>query len=139
MAICLFQTNTTSHSAAPIISTLEVAFRVDPRAALLEPNRFNQSKTLTWIMKALFRIVITLVAVVIAIVIPSFELISALMGGAFGFLICVIMPVAFHLRMFQGQISKRQLALDWAAIVVSAILAIVGTVWEFLPRNWMGL
>lgn len=90
-------------------------------------------------MKALFRIVVTIVAVVIAIVVPSFELISALMGGAFAFLICIIMPVAFHLRMFQGQVSKSQLALDWTAIVVSAVLGIMGTVWEFLPRDWMGL
>ena len=125
--------------AAPIISTLEVAFRVDPRAALLKPNRFNQSKTLSWVLKALFRVLVTLVAVVIAILVPSFELISALMGGLFGFLICIILPMAFHLKMFHGQISKRQAVLDWTAIVVSMILGIVGTVWEFLPRRWMGL
>lgn len=128
-----------SYSAAPIVSTLEVAARVDPRAALLKPNRFNQSRFLSTLLKAAFRLLITVIAVVIAIVVPSFELISALMGGMFGFLICVIMPIAFHLKMFQGQISRRQTFLDWVYIIISAILGITGTVWEFLPRDWMGL
>jgi vesicular inhibitory amino acid transporter len=113
--------------------------RVDPRAALLKPNRFNQSKFLSHLLKAFFRILVTVVAVIIAIVVPSFELISALMGGAFGFLICVIMPISFHLKMFQGQLSKRQIVFDWIYIGISAILGITGTIWEFLPREWMGL
>ena len=125
--------------AAPIVSTLEVAFRIDPRAALLKPNRFNQSKRLTWTLKAVFRLLVTLVAVVIAMAVPSFELISALMGGLFGVLICIILPMAFHLRMFQGQIRRRQTVLEWTAILISTILGVVGTVWEFLPRKWMGL
>ena len=90
-------------------------------------------------MKALFRVLVTLVAVIVAIFVPSFELVSALMGGTFGFLICIMMPVAFHLKMFQGQISKNQAVLDWVAIVVSTVLGVAGTVWEFLPRGWMGL
>jgi vesicular inhibitory amino acid transporter len=118
---------------------MEVYSRVDPRAALLQPNRFNQSKVLTHAMRAVFRILVTAVAVVLAIKVPSFELIAALLGCAFGFLICVIMPVSFHLKMFYEQMTKRQIWLDCMYIAVSAILGIVGTVWEFLPRSWMGL
>ena len=73
----------------------------------------------------------------IAILVPSFEIFSALMGGAFGFLTCVILPVAFHLHMFRGRISRRWMAVDWMLIVGSSVLAVVGTVWEFLPRGWM--
>jgi vesicular inhibitory amino acid transporter len=98
-----------------------------------------QSKFLSQLTKAVFRLLVTTIAVILAIAVPSFELISALLGGLFGFLICVIMPVIFHLKMFQGQISRRQLVLDWVFIAVSAVLGIVGTVWEFLPRSWMGL
>ena len=61
------------------------------------------------------------------------------MGGMFGFLICIIMPIGFHLVMFRDQIGKPQLLLDWLFILGSALLGIVGTVWEFLPREWMGL
>lgn len=90
-------------------------------------------------MKAFFRILVALVAVILSIAVPSFEMVSALLGGTFGFLICVIFPVGFHLKMFHGQIPKRQVLLDWIYIVVCAILGIVGTVWEFLPRDWIGV
>lgn len=105
----------------------------------MSPNRFNQSKTLKHILRAFFRILITVVAVIIAIEIPSFELVAALLGCAFGFLICVIMPAGFHMKIFYGQMSKRQIVLDCVYILIAAILGVVGTVWEFLPRDWMGL
>lgn len=63
----------------------------------------------------------------------------SVMGAGACFLICVAMPAIFHLKMFHGRISKWQLALDWCLIVLSLILGTVGTVWEFLPRGWMGL
>ena len=118
---------------------MEVYARVDPRAALLKPNRFNQSKVMKNALRAFFRILVTVVAVIVAIEVPSFELIAALLGCAFGFLICVILPAGFHMKMFYGQMTKRQITIDSAYIVISAILGIVGTVWEFLPRGWMGL
>lgn len=88
-------------------------------------------------MKVFFRLFVALLAVILAVVVPSFEMIAALLGGFFGFLICVIFPVGFHLKMFHGQISKRQTVLDWIFIVVAAILGIFGTVWEFLPQDWI--
>lgn len=59
------------------------------------------------------------------------------MGGAFGFLTCVILPVGFHLHMFRERIGWKWIVLDWGLIVGSTVLAVVGTVWEFLPRGWM--
>ena len=112
---------------------------MDPRAATIKPNKFNQSAFLTKTLKAVFRLGTTVIVVVLAIIVPSFELISAIMGAAFCFLICVILPAVFHLKMFQGQITRRQRIFDWTLIVVSIILGIVGTVWEFLSRDWMGL
>ena len=78
-------------------------------------------------------------AVLVAIEVPSFELIAALLGCAFGFLICVIMPAGFHMKIFYGQMTRRQITVDSVYIGISAVLGIVGTVWEFLPRDWMGL
>lgn len=125
--------------SAPIVSTLEVYTGIDERVKLLKPNRLNRSKFLTRTLRAIFRVLVTLLAVVIAIAIPSFELISGLLGGLFGYLICIIVPIGFQLKMFRSQMSKRQLVIDWAIIWVSSILGIVGAVWEFLPRKWMGL
>ena len=123
--------------SAPIVSTLEVFSGIDSRAALLKPNRFNQSKFLTRLLRVVFRVLVSVCTVILAILIPSFELVSALMGGLFGYLICIIIPLALHLKMFQGQIRTRQIILDWILIVISAILGVSGTVWEFLPRDWI--
>lgn len=121
----------TSYSCAPIVSTLEVAFGVDQSA---KPNKVNQSRFLTRVVRSSFRLVVTGIIILLAILVPTFELISAIMGAAFCFLICIIMPVVFHLKMFRGQITKRELILNYTLIAVSTILGIVGTVWEFLPR-----
>jgi hypothetical protein len=68
-------------SCSPIVSTLEVMFRIDPRAAMIKPNKFNQSKVLTRLLQYTFRIGVTVVIVLIAIVVPSFEVISASMSS----------------------------------------------------------
>jgi vesicular inhibitory amino acid transporter len=133
------QLKLTSNSCAPIVSTLEVVFGIDPRAATIKPNKFNQLKSLSESLKAIFRIGVTVIIVLLAILVPTFELISAIMGAAFCFLICIVLPVVFHLKMFSGHIPKRQLVLDWALILVSVVLGIAGTVSEFLPRDWMGI
>jgi len=119
------------------VSSLEVSFGVDDRAALLKPNRLNQSNFLTNLTKASFRILVAVISVVLAIAFPSFEKVAALIGGIFGFLICVIIPIVLHLKMFRGQIAKRQVAIDYVLIVVAAILGTVGTVFEFLPKGWI--
>ncbi|EMD00301.1 hypothetical protein BAUCODRAFT_63649 [Baudoinia panamericana UAMH 10762] len=124
---------------SPIISTLEVHFRVEPRAATVKPNKLNQSAVLSRLLEAVFRIGVNVIIVVLALVVPSFEVISAIMGATFCFLICVILPVLFHLKMFRGQIPRSQLIFDWTVIVVCTILAVAGTVWEILPKSWMGL
>ncbi|RMY42984.1 hypothetical protein D0865_11574 [Hortaea werneckii] len=126
-------------NCAPIISTLEVLSCIDPRAATVKPNRFNHSTFLTKPLRAVFRIGVTCTIVSLAILVPSFEVISAIMGAAFCSLICVILPATFHLKMFGGEISRREALFNWALILSSAALGIAGTVWGFLPKEWMGL
>lgn len=121
----------TGLSCAPIVSTLEVVVGTDRNA---KPNKINKSRFMTTLIKSIFRLAVTVVIVLLAILVPTFELISAIMGAAFCFLICIIMPVVFHLKMFRGQITKREQILDWTLIAVSTILGIIGTLWEFLPR-----
>ncbi|RMY00683.1 hypothetical protein D0868_08877 [Hortaea werneckii] len=126
-------------NCAPIISTLEVLSCIDPRAASVKPNCFNQSAFLTKTLRAVFRIRVTCTIVLLAILVPSFEVISAIMGVAFCFLMCVVLPVTFHLKMFGREISRREALLNWALILGSAVLGIAGTIWEFLPKDWLGL
>ena len=41
--------------------------------------------------------------------------------------------------MFGRETSRREVLCNWALILGSAVLGTAGTVWEFLPKDWMGL
>lgn len=82
--------------------------------------------------------ILTAIILIVAILVPSFDTIMSLMGSVFCFTICIILPLAFHLRIFGKDISKRERALNWFMILVSAILGVVGTVWVCLPASMTG-
>ena len=90
------------------------------------------------LVKCGVRIFVTLVVMGIAILCPSFDRVMALMGSAFCFTICIVLPVSFYIRIFGKEISKAELIIDWILIFTATILAIVGTVWAFLPPSLTG-
>lgn len=90
------------------------------------------------ILKISIRVLVVLLIVVIAIVLPDFDSIMALMGSALCFTICVILPLAFYLRIFGKQISLKERILDWVLIIACSSMAIVGTVWAVLPKEKIG-
>lgn len=59
----------------------------------------------------------------------------ALMGSALCFTICIILPIAFYLKIFGREIPLGERVLDWVLLILSSIMAIVGTVWAFLPTE----
>jgi solute carrier family 32 (vesicular inhibitory amino acid transporter) len=111
---------------------------LDPR--LLSPDsRLQGMSALTrGFLKIAIRIVVIVLEVVIAIAFPDFDSIMALMGSALCFTICVILPVAFYLKIFGKEISLKERILDWVLLVVCSIMAVVGTVWAVLPKEKIG-
>lgn len=83
----------------------------------------------------LIRILVVVVIVLMAIVFPSFDRIMALMGSALCFTICIILPLAFYLKIFGKEISLSERVADWFLLIISSVLAIIGTVWAFLPQS----
>ena len=75
------------------------------------------------------------VVIIIAILVPSFDAIMALMGSAMAFSICIVLPLAFHLKLFGKELGMKERVLNWFLIIVCSIMAVVGTVWVFLPRQ----
>jgi solute carrier family 32 (vesicular inhibitory amino acid transporter) len=90
------------------------------------------------ISKISIRIFVVALTIVIAIVFPDFDSIMALMGSALCFTICVILPVAFYLKIFGEDIPWRERVLDWMLIITCSVMAIVGTVWAILPKEMVG-
>jgi vesicular inhibitory amino acid transporter len=59
----------------------------------------------------------------------------ALMGSSLCFTICIILPLAFYLRIFGKEIPVSERIADWMLLFISSIMAAVGTVWAFLPKE----
>ena len=89
--------------------------------------------------RAAVRVAVVIVITLTAIVCPSFDRVMALMGSAFCFTICVVFPILFYLRLYGKDIGRTEKILDYVLVVVCSILAIIGTVWAFLPRSITGI
>jgi vesicular inhibitory amino acid transporter len=62
----------------------------------------------------------------------------AFMGSALCFTISIVLPCMFHLKIFGDRIAPAERMLNYFLIVLCSIMAIVGTVWSFLPKALIG-
>lgn len=125
-------------SARPIFITIEILCGLDVRAVSSSSGLVGLSGYSRGLLKCTIRILTSVVIVLIAIVIPSFDSIMALMGSVMCFSICIVLPLAFYLKLFGHEISRRERIFDWFLIVSCSIMAVVGTVWVFLPKQMVG-
>lgn len=126
-------------NARPIVSTLELFLGLDPRALAASPALTGLTGSARGILKILVRVGTMAGFVVLAVLVPSFDTIMSLLGATACFTVCIILPCAFHLKLFGEHLSRGRKVLDWALIVVSVALAGVSTGFNFVPREKMGL
>jgi vesicular inhibitory amino acid transporter len=125
-------------NARPIVSTFEVLFGLDSRSLAASSSLNGMSGLNRGIAKIVLRVGTIAAFVVIAILFPSFDRIMTLLGSVACFSICIILPLAFHLKLFGKDIGKGEKMMNWALIVVSTIMAVVSTVFAFLPKELIG-
>lgn len=125
-------------NARPIVSTIEVLLGLDSRALAQNSSLVGMSGFNRGILKAVIRIFTVLVFVGIAIVFPSFDRIMTLLGSVCCFTICIILPLAFHLKLFGKEIGRTEKIVNWVLIVVCSIMAVVSTVFACLPKELIG-
>jgi vesicular inhibitory amino acid transporter len=126
-------------NARPIVSTLEILLGLDARAVSNSASLHGMSGLNRGILKATIRILCTVVFVVLGILVPEFDRIMSLLGSVACFTICIILPLAFHLKIFGDSIPRSEKIMNWALIIISTILAIIGTVFNFIPRSVLGI
>ncbi len=114
---------------------MEAILGIDPSTVPRTNGLHGLSKYTRGFIKILIRIFTIFVIVVLSILVPSFDTIMALMGSAMAFSICIILPLAFHLRIFGKEIGNKEKALNRLLIVVSSIMAVLGTVWALMPKD----
>lgn len=97
----------------------------------------NGSEALHKFSQAMVRVFVVASIVVLAVIFPAFDRIMAFLGSFLCFTICIIFPLAFYLKIFGKEISRGEYILDWILLIISSILAAVGTVWAFLPQEML--
>ena len=108
---------------------------LDPQEVPQASSRLGFSGYTRGVVKFAIRVFTVAVVIILAILIPSFDLIMALSGSAMTLAICIILPLAFHLKMFWKDLGMMEKILNWFVIVVCSLMAVVGTVWVFLPKQ----
>jgi len=125
-------------NARPIISTIELFSGLDSLSVSNSQALTGLSGYTRGILKIVIRILVIIIFVIISIVFPAFDSIMAFMGSTLCFTICVILPLMFYLKIFGKEVSLRERLLDYFLIAVCSVLAIVGTVFAFLPKRMIG-
>ncbi|KKZ60653.1 hypothetical protein EMCG_04675 [[Emmonsia] crescens] len=137
-------------SCRPLVSTVESLCGLHPRPPTHHQNPQNKKKQkkdskqepsqfLRTSVQFTTRILTICIITYIAIIFPYFDRIMALIGASLCITICIILPVAFYLKIFGNSIPFWERVVDWALLVVCSVMAVVGTAWAFIPRESIGL
>ncbi|KAL7420911.1 hypothetical protein Q5752_004865 [Cryptotrichosporon argae] len=86
------------------------------------------------------RTAVTALCIAAAVALPGFGRVMAFLGSFSAFLICVILPLCFHLKLSAGtpRSSPGQKVAHVALLAASVVLMVAGTVWAFLPGSGHG-
>ncbi|KAL9091490.1 MAG: hypothetical protein Q9165_004876 [Trypethelium subeluteriae] len=123
----------------PIISTLEILLGLDSRAmSSTSQSTTGLSGFTRGILKITIRTLINVLFVVLAILVPSFDRIMGVMGSVACFTICIILPLAFHLKLFGKELGRWRWWGELSLMILSIGLAITGTVGACLPKDTIG-
>ncbi|CCU77380.1 unnamed protein product [Blumeria hordei] len=122
----------------PIVSTIEVLAGITTPSVNLEENT-KQSSLRRNVAKFIVRVTVIIVFVLVSILFPAFDSLMAFMGSALCYTICVILPLLFYVKLFGSRISLRELVFCRCLIVISSIMAFLGTVFAFIPKRFIGI
>ncbi|KAL2370623.1 vacuolar amino acid transporter 1 [Blastomyces gilchristii SLH14081] len=107
--------------------------------AIIPLTKVPLSPFLRTAVQSIARILTICIITFTAIVFPYFDRIMAFIGASLCITICIILPVAFYLRIFGSSIPFWERVVDWVLLGVCSVMAVVGTVWAFIPRERIGL
>jgi solute carrier family 32 (vesicular inhibitory amino acid transporter) len=77
---------------------------------------------------SVIKLVLIVTSLAVAMFVPSFSFICALVGLICTMAVSVIFPAAAHLQLFGEKLSNTEIVLDWVLIFVGGFVAVVGTI-----------
>lgn len=88
---------------------------------------YLQSDNAVHVAAATIKTVVTAVALIVAIYVPSFSFLCALVGMICTMTVSVVFPAAAHLRMFGPKLNVYDKFLDVVFVILGVAMAVVGT------------
>ncbi|ORZ08983.1 transmembrane amino acid transporter protein-domain-containing protein [Absidia repens] len=101
-----------------------------------QPRMEAWYKDHTWkrhLLSTIGRIALSAFVIYIATVFPGFDRIMSLLGALFSFGISVIFPLACYHQLYSSSMTYKGLIINWMFLIISLVLAILGTVWSCFP------
>jgi vesicular inhibitory amino acid transporter len=73
------------------------------------------------------KMTLLLLALIVALFVPSFSFLCAMVGMICTMAVSVIFPAAAHLKLFYSELGSWEILMDWIFICVGLVTAILGT------------
>jgi len=86
------------------------------------------SQRMVQIASVTIKLVLTAMALFVAICVPSFSFLCALVGMICTMSVSVVFPAAAHLKLFWPKLNWVDKLLDFIFVVVGTVMAVVGTI-----------
>ncbi|KAI4319003.1 hypothetical protein MLD38_032654 [Melastoma candidum] len=102
------------------------ALTITPVALCLEellPPSLQQSYAIV----IMIRTTLVMTTLAVALAVPFFGFIMALMGSILTMLAALIIPCTCYLRLLKGRLSKLEISMCWFTITVGVLCSIIGT------------
>ncbi|POS85454.1 hypothetical protein EPUL_003753 [Erysiphe pulchra] len=122
-------------NSSPLIATAESLTGLRASGKYVSDNQPTLSTVTRDFVKIAMRVAVTILFVLISVLFPNFDTIIGFMGSALCTTICVILPPTFYLKLFGNELSTKQKVFYYCLIIISTVIAIVGTIAAFLPRS----
>ncbi|KAK6201659.1 transmembrane amino acid transporter protein-domain-containing protein [Scheffersomyces amazonensis] len=120
--ICLVPLAKTPLNAKPIISTLDVLLNSN---ANIDDPWFTASIKST--SRFIIRVGVNATFVGLAILFPEFDRIIGILGASICFIICIILPCLFYLKLCGSKVSGFEKFIVQVTVLISSVLAILAT------------
>ncbi|RIA84470.1 transmembrane amino acid transporter protein [Glomus cerebriforme] len=115
----------------PINLTLELSYYSSP---CIE-GWLNSGRGRRTALKAVSRILVSTLVVLVAVNFPQFDRIMGVLGSFFSYTISAIFPCVCHLKLFGPMLKWKEYLLNVFIIFICGILSALGTIWAFLPTD----
>ncbi|SCU85884.1 LADA_0D10528g1_1 [Lachancea dasiensis] len=109
--------------ARPVTSVVDVMTGVGPLEDDYNTDTVSRSKP---IIKAFNKLVVNVFMVGISILFPEFDKFIAFLGAGLCFLLCLILPCLFYMRICSDTIKRWENIVCVVTIVVSVFLSVIG-------------